>query len=257
MAKKVDPLREARVLDLLKARRSLGVVALAKELDSSVATIRRDLGRLEARGLLVRTHGGAQLRELTSIVSHTLEQKRLVMRREKERIARRAAELVRPGMRVALDSGSTTWRVAAHLKGKAPLFVVTTALTVIEELGAVEGITLFTVGGQFHRDSLAFLGGAAEAAFSSLRVDLAFLAADCLIPGRGVFADTPEEANLIRAMARCADRCVVVADHSKLNRQGLFQALPPSMIQCVITDSGLEAKSRALLAKGPWQLLVA
>ncbi|KXV60748.1 DeoR family transcriptional regulator, partial [Gluconobacter japonicus] len=40
-----------------------GVHELAEQVDASLATIRRDLQRLEEQGIVIRTHGGASLAE--------------------------------------------------------------------------------------------------------------------------------------------------------------------------------------------------
>lgn len=256
MPKQIDQQRETRLLELLSEKGEADIAVLSGELGASEATIRRDLARLEKRRLVTRTRGGARLSEPLSLVARSLEGKKHEMRQEKERIARKAAEMVQPGMKIIVDSGSTTWLLAAHLKTKAPLHVVTTALTVIEELGSVEGVEIFAMGGQFNRRNMDFVGSATVGAFAYLHVDLAFLASDCLIPGRGTFADTAEGANILKAMAQCADCVVIVADHTKMNRRGLFLALDPSMIHCLIMDAGVGDDERLLLEQEPYQLVL-
>ena len=73
------------------------------------------MAALESAGQVVRTFGGARLAAESSLLERTFGQKRELLRREKETIAREAARLVSPGMTVALDSGTTVWRVAAAL----------------------------------------------------------------------------------------------------------------------------------------------
>lgn len=46
---------------------------------------------------------------------------------EKELIATAASKLVEPGMVVAIDSGTKTWRVASSIKKKGQLTVIITA----------------------------------------------------------------------------------------------------------------------------------
>ncbi len=54
--------RRVRIVELLKERRAVRVSSLSDDLRVSEMTIRRDLERLEAEGLLSRTHGGAILK---------------------------------------------------------------------------------------------------------------------------------------------------------------------------------------------------
>lgn len=249
--------RQHRIAQLLQERGELSVSALVAELGTSEATVRRYLASLETAGVLNRTFGGARLREPPSLVVRTFEQKRDVMRAEKERIAKCAAQLVEPGMSVALDSGTTTWRVAAALRNRAPLDVVTNALPVIEELGAAEGVRIHCAGGRFNLDNLDFMGGDTASALTRFHVNIAFLGIDSLIPGRGVFSNTQEDADNLRALGESADKCVVVADHTKVNTKGLHLALGPDQVDCVVMDGGVASETKALLEAEPYELLIA
>lgn len=222
----------------------------------SEATVRRDLAALEGEGVLVRTFGGARLLEPASLVARTFGQKRQRLRQEKERIAQEAARLVQPGMIVALDSGTTVWRVAAALKDKAPLTLLTTALAAVEELGPVPGMRIFCTGGQFRPENLDFVGPTAVAAFAGLHADIAFVGADSLIVGRGLYSADQSSAAILSAIGACAGRRVAVLDHTKINAQGMFLGLPSDRLDCVVTDSGLDEQTRQALQTGPYELVV-
>ncbi len=249
--------RRKRIVRLLEERGEVAVSDLLNELGASEATVRRDLAILDDAGSLTRTFGGARMKEAPSLVVRTLEQKLHVMRAEKERIARRAAKLVEPGTSVGLDSGSTVWRVAAALKEKAPLDVVTNALPVIEELGAVDGMQINCVGGRFRRANLDFVGNEALGALGSLHVNVAFLGIDSLIPGRGIFADSQEDALGHKAVGEIADVCVVVADHTKVNTRGVYLGLGVEQIDYVIMDDGFDGEARATMEADPYDLIIA
>ena len=249
--------RQERIVELLAERGEIALGVLVGELDASEATVRRDLAVLDGAGVLTRTFGGARAKATPSLVVRTLEQKLQVMRAEKERIARRAAHLVEPGMSVGLDSGSTIWRVATALKAKAPLDIVTNALPVIEELGAVEGMQINCVGGRFRSANLDFVGNEALGALSSLHVNIVFLGIDSLIPGRGIFADSQDDALGHRSLGEIADTCVVVADHTKVNTGGVYLGLSVEQIDCVVMDGGLDSETRALVEADPYDLIIA
>ena len=249
--------RQHRLLALLREQGEVDVASLAGALQASEATIRRDFAALESAGLLTRTFGGARIREVSSLVEKTFDEKMGEMRKEKERIARCAAELVEPGMTVALDSGTTVWRVAAALEDKAPLSVVTSALAAIEELGGVDGVRITRAGGQFRLSNLDFVGNSAVSAFAGFHADIAFLGVDTLIPARGVFADTHESAAITAAIADCSDRRIVVMEHTKIKSEGCFLGLACDRIDRVITDAGLDGETRALLESQPYELTIA
>jgi DeoR/GlpR family transcriptional regulator of sugar metabolism len=176
------------------------------------------------------------------------------MQIEKQQIAQAAASLVRPGMTVALDSGSTIWRIAVALRDKVPLVVVTASLPVIEELGGIDGITLICPGGQFRQANLDFVGPTTTETISKLRADIAFLGGDSLVAGRGLFAAEPESAAVVAALSRIADRRVATLDHSKFTQGGSFLGVGSSDLHCVITDSGLPKSTDNAFASEPYEL---
>lgn len=53
--------RDEIILQLLNHQGKVSVQEVAQQCEMSVETIRRDLNRLEKKGLLYRTHGGACL----------------------------------------------------------------------------------------------------------------------------------------------------------------------------------------------------
>jgi DeoR/GlpR family transcriptional regulator of sugar metabolism len=187
----------------------------------------------------------------------TFEEKRNYLRTEKEHIAEKASEMVKSGMTIAIDSGTTTWRLASFLKSKAPLNIFTTALAVIEELGAVKGMSILCVGGNFRPKNLDFIGSGAISAFKGLHADIAFIGVDSIMPGKGVYALDADSACLATAVAGCADKAIVVADHSKFNSRGCYQILPENKISAIITDKGLPKDIIRKSASAPFKLIIA
>ena len=98
------------VQELLRAGK-VSVLSLAKRLKVSPATIRRDLGELEQRGLLRRSHGGAvplqpMLYEPFRHISYYHEQERQ-RSAEKRRIGLVASDLISDGDILAIGAGTT------------------------------------------------------------------------------------------------------------------------------------------------------
>src|SRR5580704_19362938 len=78
---------------------------------SSAPSIRRDLARLENRGLIRRTHGGAELVEPLLYEPFRYDSSFLAREQrhaaEKHRLGLAAAELVQPGDTIGLTAGTT------------------------------------------------------------------------------------------------------------------------------------------------------
>jgi DeoR/GlpR family transcriptional regulator of sugar metabolism len=251
------PDRRERLVTLLEQRGEVELTALVRELAVSEATLRRDLAVLQREGRLARTFGGARSVPPPSLVARTFGEKRAHMQAAKEAIAREAAKLVEPGMVVALDSGTTAWRIAAALKDKAPLTILTSALAPLEELGAVPGISIHLVGGRFHLDNLDFTGTMTVEGYRQLHADFAFVGADSFLPGKGAFSLDENGAAVASAIARSADRRVVVMDHSKFNAKCCCLVLAAADINCLITDDGVSEQVRSGLQAEPFKLILA
>ncbi len=249
--------RHKKMLAMLEERGEMDVAALSEALEASEATIRRDLSVLESDGKLQRTFGGAKIRPASSLLELTFQHKREQMRSEKERIARTAAGLVKPGMTIGIDSGTTAWRFAAALRGKSPLTVISSALAAVEELGAVKGVSIFCTGGNFRLENLDFTGPTTLAAIEKLHLDLAFISADGFIPGKGAFTTSEDSAAIGRKLVECSDKSIVAFDHSKLNGRAPYRVAEVENIDYLITDSGISEKIKKLLESGPYKLITA
>src|ERR1035437_8240253 len=85
--------RRVRIVEILRERRAVRVSSLSDDLRVSEMTIRRDLERLEAEGLLSRTHGGAILKQHMAEEPHYVDNV-ATHAKEKKRIARVAAATI-------------------------------------------------------------------------------------------------------------------------------------------------------------------
>jgi DeoR family fructose operon transcriptional repressor len=249
--------RHQWILHLLEQNQEADLRTLVRALDASEATIRRDLDELENAGRIVRTFGGARIAPPRPLTDQVFGDRTLQMRREKQWIARAAAALVKPGMMVALDSGTTAWTVARELKEKTPLTILTVGLAPVEELGGVPGITIFLVGGRFLLENLSFVSADTVESLQHYRADIAFVGLHGLIPSEGAFSANRVGADVGAALSRCANRRVIVADHSKIGVSAPYLILPPQQIDTFVTDSDVPAKLRQALAKEPYEVIYA
>lgn len=230
--------RQTKILNYLQDVPEGSVPELVKLTGASEATIRRDLQGMEKSGLLVRTFGGARSASQQSLVMRTFEQRSMLQHHQKLAIAGCAAKLVEPGMTIVIDSGTTCWHFASHLKlkKKTPLRIITSALAVIETLGGFQDIEIILVGGRFRVGNLDFYGPLSSAAFAGFHADMAFLGCDSLRPEAGAFSQDIDSAAISHAMVGCAEKRVLLCDHTKIGKSCCYRILAPREINCVVTD---------------------
>src|SRR5947199_1567191 len=114
--------RRDLLLGRLRADGKLVAKDVAAELGVSEDSVRRDLRELAAAGLCQRVYGGA-LPVSPAIADYAT--RTAVNVSSKERVAARAAALVRPGCTVIIDGGTTALAVAKSLPPDLDATVVT------------------------------------------------------------------------------------------------------------------------------------
>src|ERR1700734_1365720 len=133
--------RAKDILRLLLNHGKASVEELTEEFRTSPASIRRDLVRLEERGLVHRTHGGAMLAGQVyepfrfDASFHEREDR---FAQEKGRIAMAAADLVQENEPIGLTAGTTTTQVARGLRLRKGLHIITKAVNIGMELNSSE-----------------------------------------------------------------------------------------------------------------------
>ncbi len=231
--------RRQRILHALSRQGAVTVTALSRTLGYSESTLRRDLHRLAATGLLRRTHGGAVVESGYAEYEPRPQDKAVLHEAEKRAIGRTAAQLVAPGDVVALNGGTTSVEVARAIRGVPGLHVVTNSVGVAAEL-ADHGIEVTVTGGSLRR-SLELSGPLTEQAMRDLHVHTAFVGVDGLSLHRGLTTYNMIEARTNRAIIEHAERVVVVADHTKIGKVTTALIAPCQVISTLITDTAAPA----------------
>jgi DeoR/GlpR family transcriptional regulator of sugar metabolism len=247
--------RQTTILDLLASQGEVGVQDLAQRLDVSVMTVRRDLTQLKRDGHLTRTHGGAVLSHAGVIEFAFLEQSK-VRAAEKAAIAKAVAAMVRPGMTVTLDTGTTTLEVARAFAGIRPLTVLTSSLAIASALYAHDHIELVLLGGTTRKGSPDLSGWLTEENLKRFRVDLAVLGADGA-DADGAYTTGVSVARVSQAMIAGAKSTVLALDHTKLGKAAFVRFAEWGDFGHVVTDAGAPGAAREWLGKAVKQVTYA
>lgn len=257
MVRDMKAIRQGQIQAMLARHEICTVAELVRGLGVSPSTIRRDLADLAARGEVVRERGGARSADSSDADEATpfvevAEHNRLA----KEAIARRAVSMVADGDVVIIDIGTTTRLLARHLRGRA-VTVVTTSLTVLDELRPDPATEVILVGGVLRRAYHSLVGVIAEDVLSKLSADLAFLGTSG-VNARGQVLDTSlVEVPVKRAMLRAAGRHVLLADHDKFPGAGALEVTGVEGFDAVVTDHQTGQEALDMLADRQVEVVVA
>ncbi|MCS7046510.1 MAG: DeoR/GlpR family DNA-binding transcription regulator [Gemmataceae bacterium] len=236
--------RRQRVINLVSERGYIGLAELAKELQTSESTIRRDLDYLDQHGFLKRTHGGAVFQGDSGVLP-ALEERSQRELEEKRQIAKAAAARIQDGDAILLDGGTTTLEVARLLVGR-PLQIVTNSLPIANLFASRREADLIMLGGYVYPKTGVALGPSTIRMLGDVHVQQTILSVGG-ITAKGLFNSNLLLVETERAMLRCADEVVVVADHTKIGRQALAFLCDLKEVDTLIVDAGLTAEQRKLV----------
>lgn len=140
--------REEEILKALYFHRSMTVKEIAHAIFTSETSVRRDLARLEAQGLVKRFHGGATLgRNGVGVLKNPYSSRKLVFAEEKELIGKTAASLVKENFLIFLDASTTAYNVMPFLKDIRELTVVTNNVKILNDAEKWSDIRIISTGG--------------------------------------------------------------------------------------------------------------
>ncbi|MFJ9022805.1 DeoR/GlpR family DNA-binding transcription regulator [Streptomyces sp. NPDC102259] len=227
--------RRQLILEMVRANGAVSLRELARVVQTSEVTVRRDVRALEAEGLLDRRHGGAVLPGGFTRESG-FPQKSHLATAEKTAIADLAANFVEEGEAIVVGAGTTTQELARRLARVPGLTVVTNSLLVAQALAHANRVEVVMTGGTLRGSNYALVGSGAEQSLQGLRVSRAFISGSGLTAERGLSTSNMLSASVDRALVQAAAEVVVLADHTKLGTDTMFQTVPTDVITRLVTD---------------------
>lgn len=238
------PERRQAILAEAQAQGRVEVTALAERFRVTPETIRRDLTSLERRGALRRVHGGALPLQPAGI-ELALRDRQDLLADEKRRIAERALRELPEGGAILLDSGTTTYALAALLPPRRPLKVLTNSVSIAGLLTTNPAIGLYVIGGRVRERTGAAVGQWARQALEGMSLDVVFLGTNGFSVRGGLTTPDQAESEVKRAMVAAGRRVVVLADSSKSGHDTFHRFATLAEVDLLLTDAGLDDETAA------------
>ena len=251
-------LRHERIKNMLAEKESVSLSELCDTLSCSESTIRNDLRSLEAQGVLRRTFGGAVL--VDSITNaYNLNIRSTSNLSYKTAIASFiASEIIKPGMTITLDSGSTANEIAKKICEKdIPITVITNSFSSAIILSQNSNINLYLAGGNYNHHTGSFFDEITVSSMNNLYSDIFFFAASGVSENVGFTIGSSAEGSIKRKMIECAKKTIAVLDHTKLGHTGLRLVCGLDTVNTIITDSDADSKTVESLRKKDIEVLIA
>ncbi len=248
--------RRKYILDHIVKDGFVKVSDLAESLGVTQTTIRKDLNYLESQGVLQRAHGSA-IPPSQQMMDLNLSAKKLINFEAKQKIAEKAASLIKSDDSILVASGSTISLFAEALKPKGRLNVVSISVNISAHLGDIPGITVMQVGGILYGNTLSVLGAEASKTIENLYCSKVFFGVDGIDLDYGLTCGTGEEASITQKMMQSSQTKIVLSDSSKVGQRGFARICEVGDIDILITDSGMPLETRQRIENMGVKLIIA
>jgi DeoR/GlpR family transcriptional regulator of sugar metabolism len=250
--------RKAKILEEVGTLGARRIADLAQALGVSEVTIRRDVEQLAAQGLVDKVHGGVTANTLSLTLEPPFAANSMKEQKAKEGISALAAELVRPGMAVALMGGSSVYALAKRLRDVPSLTIVTNSVPISDlfaQKPRADQTVVLTGGVRTPTDSL--VGNITTEVFSRFNLDIVFMGTHGMDSEFGFSSPNLVEAETNREVIRRSAKFVVLADHTKWGVRGFSSFSTFDRADVVITSKGLSNKALVVLRSKVKEVLLA
>ena len=231
--------RRERIQEYLVTHKIVRMDDLYTLLDTSEATVRRDLEWLEREGIVERTHGGAILSQRLTLEPEYLQRAQKYPE-EKRLIGETAAALIDNNDVVFINSGTTTTQVIRYICGDKGITVFSNNVYAALEVGETD-FKHHLIGGEFQPHSNSVAGRFALETLRQVYADKVIIGVDGVSLKHGCTVPSNAEAEVICQMIdRTRGEIIIVADHSKWGVVSNFQVATIDEIDKFVTDQAID-----------------
>ena len=173
----------------------------------------------------------------------------------KQAIGRAAAKLCERGEGIMLDGGTTTLQMCPHLEG-LDLSVLTNSLHIVDALLPQPGTRILLPSGTLFREQNIMLAPSGEDSMPRFHAPKLFMGAAAVGPQGVMQQDVILVASERRLMDR-AEQVILLVDSSKFVSSSGAIVCGLGEVDVLVTDSGVGAAARAMLAAAGVRVVVA
>ncbi len=201
--------REKKIIDLLRGRQSVGNREIASRLYVSPATLRRDLAKMEEKGLILRMHGAAALNYSRFSEAFPFDLQTALNAFSRKEIANKAAAFLRHGDVIMMDGSPAVSALVPVLSRFKDVIAITNGVKTAYQLGLL-GIQCISTGGRLRTDSMTLTGGEALDTLNRYEADLCLVGCSGVTEDGLIYESSEAEAEMKQEMIRRSGKRVLV-----------------------------------------------
>lgn len=225
--------RQQEILKYLKKNKFAKTEDLAKLLNTSAITIRRDFQILESTGIIERSYGGAYLVENALIEDPFFEKNTDSKIKIKEAIAKKAASFINDGDSIFINSSSTAMKILDYLENKHVIIITNNGN--IFNSNFPKNIELISTGGEIYGKKKAMVGDIALSTLSKIKVNKCFIGVSGITSSSGLSSAALQETAINLKMLNNCNETFIVTAPSKIGHSHNFFSGDISLVNNLIT----------------------
>lgn len=231
--------RKQVIMNLLNEKKRVTVKELSTYVGVSEATLRTDLNKMELDRMLIRTHGGAMLKEESNETSFSVRAQKNII--EKNKIAALAFEQIKEKQCILLDASSTALELARIInEHPIRLTIVTTGILTALELKDNLDITVIVIGGVLTNRSTSIEGILGIDLLNKFNIDIMFTSGNGFSIENGLTDFNMYEVELKKYIVQRANKIISIVDSSKVGKNSSSAFASIEEIDMLITDKSIE-----------------
>ncbi|WP_440311255.1 DeoR/GlpR family DNA-binding transcription regulator [Lactiplantibacillus plantarum subsp. plantarum] len=234
--------RQKYILDQLNQRGTIRIAEISKEINVSRETIRKDIYNLDKQGLVQAIRGGATTPQSVNETKYGKRRHEAVA--EKNEIATNALRLIHDGESIFLDYGTTAFQIAEEIKHShlTNLTVITNSTFVLNSLQFVKNIQIVLLGGTMRTSEGSLSGPITLANINNIYADIGFFGCGGVNLQVGITNHYIEEVEVSKKMMSHCRMKVILADHTKFEKNALYKTADVNDVDVIITDEQLDTQ---------------
>ena len=236
--------RTIKIKEILLEYKHVDVNTLCSLLDCSIATVRRDLDKLEEEGFLTKAYGGALLNE-DNISSVNIKDESDPYLEDKKAAAKIAATLIENDDIIYIGPGTTCTELARCLDDKRRLTVITNNFNAAAVLENMPGFEILFLGGSIKNESAvnSFTYGVTTVSeISSLFIHKAFFTVSGISMEYGYTVGSMAQSELYKTVTKQAEASYIIANSSKFDQRSMIKFADILSIPYVITNADVSSR---------------
>jgi len=210
-----------RIIKMLGLSNPTTVNKIAKVMEVSHMTVRRDLEVLKNNNIVDIFHGGVVLKEgakKSKQNPYSLSYANKQMNVEKKNIAVKASSYVNSKDTIIIDTGSTIEYFARSLPEGLSMTVICFTINSLLHISKLKKAKIIFPGGYFHENTLMFESDESLELIKKNPTNTAFISASGVSLEEGVSCSNDYELSVKKEMLKSSEKKILLVDSSKFDK---------------------------------------